>query len=404
MKRIKDLPNHIIQHIKTTLYIAKGNNAIYGYSKLNEQCYYYLKKLLNNNSNYVSVKQICKAIIHNYDLAQCKICKKELLITKRFNKYCSVKCKFNDSDYLEQVKNTLFQHYGVQHNLNIKCVKEKAIKNAASEQSKKKRKQTNLSRFGFQVCSKNEKVKQKMKQTNKEKYGNQFGVKNIQENKEKSRLTMHKISWDNFKKFQNFVKPNFTFQQYNGIGKQYEWKCCLCGNIFTQQLKITKHISQFYSCPRCYKCFPLFNVGKVSAGQKQLALFCKNFFDIQQNDRQLIKPYELDIVIDELKLAIEFNGCYWHSILFSNENKQLMKTQMCQSKGYRLIHIWQDQWNNNKKEIKQKLITIFENKETINISKPLDRCWYSILQFQNYQIIQPKIIIKNNYYIENCDI
>ena len=35
-------------------------------------------------------------------------------------------------------------------------------------------------------------------------------------------------------------------------------------------------------------------------------------------------------------------------------------------------------------------------------NKLLDRCWYSVLQFQRYQLIQPKILIKNNYKIVNC--
>jgi hypothetical protein len=36
--------------------------------------------------------------------------------------------------------------------------------------------------------------------------------------------------------------------------------------------------------------------------------FCKQYYpNLKENDRELIKPYELDIVIPELKLAIEFN-------------------------------------------------------------------------------------------------
>ena len=37
-----------------------------------------------------------------------------------------------------------------------------------------------------------------------------------------------------------------------------------------------------------------------------------------------------------------------------------MKTELCETKGYRLIHIWENEWNN---ETKNKLIQIFENKE-----------------------------------------
>ena len=42
--------------------------------------------------------------------------------------------------------------------------------------------------------------------------------------------------------------------------------------------------------------------------EKELVEFCKQYFpDLKENNRTLIKPYELDIVIPELKLAIEFN-------------------------------------------------------------------------------------------------
>ena len=63
---------------------------------------------------------------------------------------------------------------------------------------------------------------------------------------------------------------------------------------------------------RCFKCYPRKRV-KTSKSEKELADFCKQYYpNLIENDRQLIKPYELDIVIPELKLAIEFNGDYWH--------------------------------------------------------------------------------------------
>jgi hypothetical protein len=36
------------------------------------------------------------------------------------------------------------------------------------------------------------------------------------------------------------------------------------------------------------------------------------------------------------------------------------------------------------------------------MSKPLDRCWYSTLQFTNYTILPPEIVTKRIYSIENC--
>ena len=58
--------------------------------------------------------------------------------------------------------------------------------------------------------------------------------------------------------------------------------------------------------PRCLNCFPKYT--GVSAKEIELSEFCKQYFpDLKENERTLIKPYELDIVIPELKLAIEFN-------------------------------------------------------------------------------------------------
>ena len=78
-----------------------------------------------------------------------------------------------------------------------------------------------------------------------------------------------------------------------------------------------------------------------------------------------------------------------------------MKTEMCEAKSYRLIHIWEDEWNDKTKE---KLIQVFKDKEVIDYSKPLDRSWYSIFQVQNknIEILPSEVIERNGYHVENC--
>ena len=39
------------------------------------------------------------------------------------------------------------------------------------------------------------------------------------------------------------------------------------------------------------------------------------------NDRSVIPPKELDIYIPSLKIAIECNGCYWHSDMKKTKNQ-----------------------------------------------------------------------------------
>lgn len=80
-----------------------------------------------------------------------------------------------------------------------------------------------------------------------------------------------------------------------------------------------------------------------------------------------------------------------------------MKTQMCEQLGYRLIHIWEDEWNNNKEKIKLKLKQIFENKEEIDNEITLfKRDWYSVKDFNDVEEILPPVTENRVYHIENC--
>lgn len=56
----------------------------------------------------------------------------------------------------------MLEKYGVSTNLHIKETREKALRNAASNLSKEKRKQTCLRKYGVDVSSKNKDVYKKM--------------------------------------------------------------------------------------------------------------------------------------------------------------------------------------------------------------------------------------------------
>lgn len=100
-------------------------------------------------------------------------------------------------------------------------------------------------------------------------------------------------------------------------------------------------------CPKC--------VGKISKGEIEVVDFLKSLnVKVQTNVRNIIPPKELDIVLPEHKIAIEYNGLYWHSSAISNFNKFAHKTKSdaCQKVGYRLIHIFSDDWKFKKEIIK----------------------------------------------------
>lgn len=76
------------------------------------------------------------------------------------------------------------------------------------------------------------------------------------------------------------------------------------------------------------------------------------------NDKSLINPFELDIVIPERKLAIEYCGLYWHSETFGMKRKSYHreKTDLCNEKGYDLITVFEsDDLNKVKALIDRKI-------------------------------------------------
>ena len=81
----------------------------------------------------------------------------------------------------------------------------------------------------------------------------------------------------------------------------------------------------------------------------------------------LIHPLELDIVIPSKKIAIEYNGLYWHSEQQGKDiNYHLNKFNLCKDKGYRLIQIWENEWL-MKKDIVKSIILNSIGKHTTKI-------------------------------------
>lgn len=195
-----------------------------------------------------------------------------------------------------------------------------------SDKISKKVKETNLARYGVEYAIQSEIIKNKAKDSILQRYGvnHQMHSNEIKEKVRNSRLdsTYEKLS----DRLKDIVIPLFSKEEYNGCGYYdtlYDWKCVKCETIFKDH--IYSHI------PRCPKCYPI--TGGSSKGEIELTEFCKQFYPkLIQHDKCLIKPYELDIMIPERKLAIEFNGKYWHSI-FKNAiplKYHLNKTELCE--------------------------------------------------------------------------
>lgn len=102
----------------------------------------------------------------------------------------------------------------------------------------------------------------------------------------------------------------------------------------------------------------LYNNGP-SKGEIELQNFMKKLkIPFISNDRILLSGLEIDLLIPEHKIAIEFNGDYFHSDTFKKKRYHINKTKECEEKGYRLIHIWETDWYLKKEIIKSILKSI----------------------------------------------
>lgn len=91
-------------------------------------------------------------------------------------------------------------------------------------------------------------------------------------------------------------------------------------------------------------------IDKYSSGEEQaLNSFISSIGVCGQKDRKVVFPYEIDILCDEYKTGLEMNGLYWHCSLKKDKNYHFLKSKMMEDKGFRLIHIYDYEWNDKRK-------------------------------------------------------
>lgn len=119
-----------------------------------------------------------------------------------------------------------------------------------------------------------------------------------------------------------------------------------------------------HSGSRCIRC----GESGVSVQESVLVDFIKSVYsgDVILNSYDIIAPKELDIVIPDKKLALEYCGLYWHSELAGKDkNYHLNKLNLCNKAGYKLITIFEDEWIHKKDVVEANLkntLGLFETK------------------------------------------
>ncbi|RLD66316.1 MAG: hypothetical protein DRI84_05015 [Bacteroidetes bacterium] len=130
---------------------------------------------------------------------------------------------------------------------------------------------------------------------------------------------------------------------------------------------------RWYNFHTGYRC-PLCNNKGFSKQEHEVLDYINKIYSglLLKNNRSIIKPYELDIVLSDKKLAVEYCGLYWHSELAGKDkNYHLNKLNMCNEQGYQLLTIFEDEWVNKREIVESRLLNILGSKklETIYARK-----------------------------------
>lgn len=136
-----------------------------------------------------------------------------------------------------------------------------------------------------------------------------------------------------------------------------EFKCVKCGFI-------AKHMLFTFTNGKVCSC----QKPAYSIAEGELVEFIKQHENnVITNNSTLISPWELDVVVPEKKIALEFNGLYWHSEAknkksrWYHENKRIL----CLKNDYRLFHVYEDEWLNKQPIVKSMILNrlgYFQNK------------------------------------------
>lgn len=100
--------------------------------------------------------------------------------------------------------------------------------------------------------------------------------------------------------------------------------------------------------------------GKPSKGEKEMVDFIKSIYsgEVRENDRTVLDGFELDAYIQELGLAFEFNGEYWHSLPHMVE-RDAWKRRECRKKKIALFNVWENDWNKKQEDVKTFIKSLF---------------------------------------------
>lgn len=154
--------------------------------------------------------------------------------------------------------------------------------------------------------------------------------------------------------------------------------CMTCnGNIVRQIGTFKKHE---WGSSICHTCYPPLK-GTSKEEENINAFLISNGFNFERHCKGVLpNGLELDFYDKDRKIAIEYNGLYWHSSAMDYpKNKHRLKYELCRNKGIHLIQIFEDEWLQKQDIAKSRLLALLGAEKTVAYAR---KCSVEIIPFK----------------------
>jgi predicted CopG family antitoxin len=261
--------------------------------------------------------------------------------------------------YLEKSKETNLERYGTEHysktdefksKVKITSLEKYGFDNyTKTKEYLEKSKLTNLDKYGVVHPMLSSSIRSKIEETNIEKYGvrNYIELDEVREIAKKSHF--EKTKKYAIETYSKILPIDYTILDYSYgdfLLKHNDHEFTITVKLIYDRNKYSKH-SEI-----CTVCNPIGS--SSSSNENEISKWLSSLdLSIENGNRKILhNKQELDIYLPNHNLAIEFNGLYWHSDLFKNKYYHLTKTNLCKEVGIKLLHIFEDDWENKKDIVK----------------------------------------------------
>jgi hypothetical protein len=264
----------------------------------------------------------------------------------------------------EKYKNTCMERYGVETTAiipevasqrELTCLLKYGVSNPAQSLAvQDKIKNTNIERYGVSSYTQTEEFHKKVVNACLVKFGETSYSKTKEHRENMSRLSKERSEQNWSEECRAVLRDRNSLLNYLvSLDKK--------PTALELSNKLNCSISTIGERVRQWKLYDYFNLSySTSSYEKEIKAFLKELGVVVSKNRIQLDGLEIDLYNEEKKIGIEFNGTYWHSLsVLGDKNYHLKKSKLAESKGIRLIHIYEYEWNDpNKKPLIESLIKI----------------------------------------------